>query len=163
MKTLIIISHSKSSWKNANLKDNERPLNKRGNNDARLISDFLSTIISNVDILHCSSSERTRETADYFIDKINFSNHIYDDDLYHISSENLLKIIRNYNNDIDSLMIIAHNPGLTNFVNLMTDLELWNLPTTGLVAINFNVDSWEMIDTNNGTVFCKKFPKELKK
>ena len=148
MKTLIIIRHSKSSWKNANLSDHERPLNKRGNNDARLISDFLSNIISNVDILHCSSSERTRETADYFIDKINFSNHIYDDDLYHISSDNLLKIIRNYNNDIDSLMIIAHNPGLTNFVNLMTDLELWNLPTTGLVAINFNVDSWEMIDKN---------------
>ena len=60
-------------------------------------------------------------------------------------------------------MIIAHNPGLTNFVNLMTDLELWNLPTTGLVAINFNVDSWEMIDKTNGKVFCKKFPKELKK
>ena len=105
----------------------------------------------------------SKESAWRLIDKINFSNHIYDDDLYHISSENLLKIIRNYNNDIDSLMIIAHNPGLTNFVNLMTDLELWNLPTTGLVAINFNVDSWEMIDTNNGKVFCKKFPKELKK
>ena len=73
MKTLIIIRHSKSSWKNANLSDHERPLNKRGNNDARLISDFLSNIISNVDILHCSSSQRTRETADYFIKKINFT------------------------------------------------------------------------------------------
>ncbi len=163
MKTLIFIRHSKSSWKNANLSDHERPLNKRGNNDARLISDFLSNIINTVDILHCSSSERTRETADYFIKKINFSNCIYDDDLYHISSDNLLKIIRDYNNDIDSLMMIAHNPGLTNFVNLMTDLELWNLPTTGMVAINFNVDSWEMIDKTNGNVFCKKFPKELKK
>ena len=71
MKTLIIIRHSKSSWKNANLSDHERPLNKRGNNDARLISDFLSNIISSIDVLHCSSSERTRETADYFIEKIN--------------------------------------------------------------------------------------------
>ncbi len=163
MKRLIIIRHSKSSWENANLLDHERPLNKRGKNDAELISDFLSNIISSVDILHCSSSERTRETADYFIEKINFSNRIYDDKLYHISSENLLKIIRNYNSSIDSLMIIAHNPGLTGFVNLMTDLKLWNLPTTGMVAINFNVDSWRMIDKTNAKVFCKKFPKELKK
>ena len=60
-------------------------------------------------------------------------------------------------------MIVAHNPGLTNFVNLMTDLALWNLPTTGMLVINFDVDSWEMIDKSNGSVFCKKFPKELKK
>ena len=59
-------------------------------------------------------------------------------------------------------MIIAHNPGLTNFVNLMTDLSLWNLPTTGMIGINFNIDSWSKINKDNGEVFCKKFPKDLK-
>ena len=162
MKTLIIIRHSKSSWKNINLSDQERPLNKRGNIDAQLISGFLSDVISHIDVLHCSSSKRTRKTAYYFLEKININHCKYDDELYHIGSESLLKIIRNYNNDINSLMIIAHNPGLTNVVNLMTDLSLWNLPTTGMIGINFNIDSWSKINKDNGEVFCKKFPKDLK-
>ncbi|SVA69821.1 uncharacterized protein METZ01_LOCUS122675 [marine metagenome] len=60
-------------------------------------------------------------------------------------------------------MIIAHNPGLTNFVNLLTDLNLWNLPTTGMIVIDFNVSSWEEIKENNGKILFKKFPKEFKK
>ena len=70
MKQLIILRHSKSSWKNTNLSDHERPLNKRGNYDAELISNYLSNLIQEIDMLHSSSSERTRETSDYFIDKI---------------------------------------------------------------------------------------------
>tara|TARA_B100001250_G_scaffold224719_1_gene192725 strand:+ start:79 stop:567 length:489 start_codon:yes stop_codon:yes gene_type:complete len=162
LKKLIIIRHSKSSWKNANLSDFERPLNKRGNYDAQLISNFLSDLIQDIDMLHSSSSERTRETADYFIDKIQIKKSVFDQNLYHISSENLLNTVKGYDNNLGSVMIIAHNPGLTNFVNTLTDLNLWNLPTTGLVIINFNVDCWEDIKKSAAEVFCKKFPKELK-
>ena len=102
MKKLIIIRHSKSSWKNANLSDFERPLNKRGNYDAQLISDFLSNLIQEIDMLHSSSSERTRETAAYFIDKIKIKKCVFDQSLYHISSENLLNIIRAYDNSLNS-------------------------------------------------------------
>ena len=70
--------------------------------------------------------------------------------------------VKGYDNNLGSVMVIAHNPGLTNFVNTLTDLNLWNLPTTGLVIINFNVDCWEDIKKSAAEVFCKKFPKELK-
>ena len=163
MKTLFIIRHSKSSWKNANLSDHERPLNKRGNIDAKLISNYLSSVVRNKDFLHCSSSKSTRETAVYFLEKININKQNYDDQLYHVSSEDLLQAIRAYNNTLSSAMIIAHNPGLTNFVNLLTDLNLWNLPTTGMIVIDFNVSSWEEIKENNGKILFKKFPKEFKK
>tara|TARA_B100001013_G_C24339667_1_gene335917 strand:- start:7 stop:501 length:495 start_codon:yes stop_codon:yes gene_type:complete len=163
LKTLFIIRHSKSSWKNANLSDHERPLNKRGNIDAKLISNYLSSVVRNIDFLHCSSSKRTRETAVYFLEKININKQNYDDQLYHVSSEDLLQAIRAYNNTLSSAMIIAHNPGLTNFVNLLTDLNLWNLPTTGMIGIDFNVSSWEEIKENNGKILFKKFPKEFKK
>jgi phosphohistidine phosphatase len=163
LKTLFIIRHSKSSWKNANLSDHERPLNKRGNIDAKLISNYLSSVVINIDFLHCSSSKRTRETAEYFLEKININKQNYDDQLYHVSSEDLLQAIRAYDNNLSSAMIIAHNPGLTNFVNLLTDLNLWNLPTTGMIVIDFNVSSWEEIKENNGKILFKKFPKEFKK
>jgi hypothetical protein len=48
-------------------------------------------------------------------------------------------------------------------VNLLTDLNLWNLPTTGMIVIDFNVSSWEEIKENNGKILFKKFPKEFKK
>lgn len=162
MKQLIILRHSKSSWKNTNLSDHERPLNKRGNYDAQLISNYLFSLIQEIDMLHSSSSERTRETSDYFIDKIKIKKIVFDQDLYHISSEGLLNTVRAYDNSLSSAMIIAHNPGLTNFINTLTDLNLYNLPTTGLVIINFNVDSWEEIQKTSAAIYCSKFPKELK-
>ena len=59
-------------------------------------------------------------------------------------------------------MIIAHNPGLTNLVNELSDHILDNLPTTGLVIINFNCSKWADISLDNSTIVDIKFPKQLK-
>ena len=59
-------------------------------------------------------------------------------------------------------MIIAHNPGLTNFINLMTNLTLDNLPTTGILVIDFDCNNWNNISTENCSLVDLKFPKQLK-
>ena len=145
MKKLIIVRHSKSSWKDMSLSDFNRPLNGRGKSDGPLMADYLKSKISKIDYLHSSSSVRTFETSKYFINQIQFGKVEYDDSLYHSSATSILSMIKNYSEEFQSAIIIAHNPGLTNFINELTNISLDNLPTTGFAEINFNCDNWKKI------------------
>ena len=162
MKRLIIIRHSKSSWKDLSLTDFNRPLNRRGKSDGPLMANYLMSKIDKIDYLHSSSSVRTFETSKYFIKKIQFGKVEYDDSLFHSSATSILNMISNYLEDYQSVMIIAHNPGLTNLINNITNISLDNLPTTGLAEIEFNINSWSNISYENSNLLNLKFPKQLK-
>ena len=70
MKKLILIRHSKSSWKDISLTDFNRPLNRRGKSDGPLMADYLNTKMIKIDYLHSSNSVRTLETSKFFTDRI---------------------------------------------------------------------------------------------
>ncbi len=162
MKRLILIRHSKSSWKDLSLTDFNRPLNRRGKSDGPLMADYLKSKIGKIDYLHSSSSVRTFETSKYFINQIQFRKIEYDDSLYHCSSSSILKMIMNYSEDYQSAMIIAHNPGLTNLINNIIDISLDNLPTTGIAKIDFDCAEWLDVSSKNSNLIDLKFPKQLK-
>ena len=162
MKKIFVLRHSKSSWKDSSLGDFHRPLNSRGKTDAPMMSSYLSTRIDMIDFLHCSSAIRTYDTSKYFIERINFINIEYDESLYHSSALEIINNIKYYDEQYNSAMIIAHNPGLTNFINEITNIILDNLPTTALVEINFDCANWADISQDNSTVIDIKFPKQLK-
>ena len=162
MKKLIIVRHSKSSWKDMSLSDFNRPLNGRGKSDGPLMADYLKSKINKIDYLHSSSSVRTFETSKYFINQIQFGKVEYDDSLYHSSATSILNMIMSYSDNYQSSMIIAHNPGLTNLINNITNISLDNLPTTGIAEIEFNCDRWSKISYENSDLVDLKFPKQLK-
>jgi len=162
LKKLIIIRHSKSSWKDLSLGDFHRPLNKRGKTDGPIMANFLSSKINKICFLHSSSSVRTFETSKFFIDRIKFNKIKYDDSLYHSSSFSILNMIRNYSDNFSSVAIIAHNPGLTNLINELTNIDLDNLPTTGIAEIDFNCLKWNNVSSKNSNLIEIKFPKQLK-
>ena len=162
MKRLILIRHSKSSWKDVSLTDFNRPLNGRGKFDGSLMADYLKIKFNKIDYLHSSSSVRTFETSKYFIKQIQFGKVEYDDSLYHCSATSILNMITSYSDNYQSAMIIAHNPGLTNLINSITNVSLDNLPTTGLAEIEFNINSWSNISYEKSNLVDLKFPKQLK-
>ena len=161
-KKLIIVRHSKSSWKDLSLDDFNRPLNKRGKEDGPIISNYLSKKTNFIDFLHSSSSVRTFETSKFFTERIKFGKVKYDDSLYHSSSISILSLIKNYSNEYSSVMLIAHNPGLTHLINQITNISLDNLPTTGLAEIHFSCNKWNEISSKNSNLIDLKFPKQLK-
>jgi phosphohistidine phosphatase len=162
LKTLIIIRHSKSSWKDHSLSDFDRPLNKRGKKDAKKMSFELSEKIRKVDLLLSSSSKRTTQTSNYFLDSIDVRSNIFSENLYHSSSDLIFDFVLKINNKYNKTIIVGHNPGLTNIVNKLTNLKLDNLPTSGIVIIVFDVDNWKKINYKSGLVEWIKFPKDLK-
>ena len=163
MKKLIIIRHCKSSWSDLNLNDFDRPLNNRGIQDGNLMSKELLKKIDNVDLLISSSSKRTRLTADFFIESIKINKISFIDDLYHSSSENIINKLKKISNTHESIMLIGHNPGLTDLVNKLTSINLYNLPTCGVAIVNLNIKNWDLIKNfSEYDLEWMKFPKQLK-
>ena len=84
-----------------------------------------------------------------------------DEDLYDFSGEDVINFIKKLPNTIDSAMIFGHNHAFTSIANIFGDRFIDNLPTSGLVKLNFDIDNWQ--DFKQGTTELVIIPKELKK
>lgn len=161
MKTLYIVRHAKSSWDFPDLKDAERPLIEKGINKTKKM--LLELIEKNVvvDVIVSSHAKRAHETAkliakgiNYPVEKIEISQHIYQ-----VNRDDIFNILFSQNDSIDSLMIVGHNPTLTQFANLFLEEKIELLPTSGIVSISFETDKWiEVIKAKHKTNFII-FPK----
>ena len=120
MKQLFLIRHAKSSWANSSDSDFARPLNERGKLDGEKMAVLFSKKKIKVDLILCSASLRTRQTASYFSEALGLKeNYIsYLDELYHASSETIYETISKIKNEYSAVIIICHNPGITDFVNI---------------------------------------------
>ena len=161
MKRLYIIRHAKSSWEHQ-VSDLKRPLKKRGYNDAELIAKHTNKLFISPDIILCSPSKRTIQTASAFIKNWELTSITinYINDLYDFSGGNLIKTIKECNNRLNSVMIFAHNFAVTEFVNTFGTTAINSVPTCGFVVIDFDINSWKNL-TKGDTIY-KVFPKELK-
>jgi len=161
MKTLYMARHAKSSWK-YDLPDHQRPLKKRGHNDATIVSEKARVEHKPPQKIISSDANRAQTTAMYFknafgIDDDHFElNH----DLYDFSGQSVMEIIKNLDDSLDRVMIVGHNHAFTSIVNMLGNEYIDNLPTSGFVMIKFPVDSWKDITT--GKTKAMIFPRHLK-
>lgn len=161
MKKIQIIRHSKSSWK-YNLKDHKRPLKKRGEKDAILVANYLKINFIKPEKIICSDAVRTIKTSAIFIEKLELNNikFVLNNLLYDFSGNSLIEVIKNCDNSINNLMIFGHNYAITNFVNSYGNLHIENVPTSGYVEIDFDINSWKNL--TQGKTVKRVFPKHLK-
>ena len=82
-----------------------------------------------------------------------------EDDLYHATEEDLLDLINAQDDYLDGLMLFGHNPGMTYLVNDLSNLDLDNLPTCGVVVLQFEVDSWSDIGDEIAITAALDYPK----
>ena len=161
MKNLILIRHAKSSWE-APLHDKDRPLTNQGMKDAHLVSSSISDYVPKTYIIWSSSAERASETAMIFAQNISYpiESIDYKDELYTFDENKLEKVIKSCNNDIESVILFGHNEAITNFVNKFGDVFIDNVPTSGLVWLQFETDNWQKI--SKGKTKKTIFPRNLK-
>lgn len=165
MKLVTLIRHAKSSWDNANLSDFERPLNARGRRDAEFMSKMLPTLLPNPDMIYCSKAQRAMETAGYFLESYNFPSDkvLYDYGLYENGIRYLIKIIQNTPEFANNLIIIGHNPDITAFSNAFTGTYFDNVPTCGIIGIEFEIDKWTEFSHEIGKIRFYEYPKKYLK
>ena len=161
MKKLYMIRHAKSSWK-FDLEDHKRPLKERGLKDAERIGKKLQTIVKSVDKIVSSDAVRAKTTAMIVLQNmgIELSNLQLEPRLYDFNGEQVMKVIKETDNDIDSLMIFGHNHAFTSLVNSLGDKRIDNLPTAGVAVFEFDIEDWQSLGVGKNLLMI--FPKSLR-
>lgn len=161
MKKLFIVRHAKSSWDDPDLDDFDRPLNKRGKRNAPEIGKRLAMRGVFPDLIITSPAKRAAATARRIAEAIAYPNKkiIKDDSFYHGSIQDVIGVVQKLDDQINSLMIFGHNPGLTDLANYLSGADIYNIPTCGVVEIDFDFNSWKMLGSKEGKLVKFDFPK----
>ena len=151
MKILLILRHAKSSWKNPGLAEINRPLNKRGKRDAPRIGILLREQDLVPDIILSSPAVRARKTAQAVSLESGYENEIeIHDDFYPGDPYDFLESLTAMPDQINKALIVAHNPGLEAFLDVITG-ESARMPTSALAHISLPIDTWrELTDEVDG-------------
>ena len=143
-KQVLLIRHAKSDWNDSSLSDFDRPLNLRGKRNAPAMANRLYDKKIKIDAFISSPAKRAKRTATIFAKKYNMKKGdiILLDKLYAAEAEIFYKVIENMDDSFDSIAIFAHNPGLTDFANHLTDVRIDNIPTCGVFALKAETKHW---------------------
>lgn len=162
MKTIILVRHAKSSWKDTSLDDFDRPLNKRGKRNAPFMGKKLKERKIIPDLVLSSPAKRAKKTAtavakalDYPKKKITFY-----DKMYHASARYLFELLKNLDDEHETIMLFGHNPSLNDFADMLLKRNpISNIPTTGVCCIRFDVNHWQKVEQGKGEIVFFDFPK----
>jgi phosphohistidine phosphatase len=162
MKSLTIVRHAKSSWKDRGLSDRERPLNKRGNRDAPIMGQRLAAAGIRPSQIISSPAVRAWTTARIFAKELGYPTEFLqrEDGLYLASLDNLLDVIATQDSGFNNLMLFGHNPGLTDLVNYLVPGLTNNLPTAGVVSVELDCDEWMLYDKPPVELILHDYPKK---
>jgi phosphohistidine phosphatase len=171
MRTLMLLRHAKAVRPDGKIRDQDRPLAPRGQKDAPKIGAYMAKHDLVPDRALVSPSKRTRETWDLLAPA--FGKHIrpaYEERLYNASPQTILEVIQEQGAGSRRLLIVGHNPSLNHVaVGLIAtgDLDarerlLENLPTSGLVTIEFPFDDWAKLHGEAGRLTHFVTPKLIK-
>jgi phosphohistidine phosphatase len=164
MKTLYLIRHAKSSWKDFTLSDIDRPLNNRGKRDAPEMGRRLKEKNILPSLIISSPALRAFTTAKIIANQIGYSEEsiITEKDLYECNSSGIIELIKKTENAKDPIYIFGHNPEFTDLANYFTKKNISNIPTCGIFCVNFDVTDWTEISPRNAGLVFFDFPRNNK-
>lgn len=164
MKTLFITRHAKSSWEHPVSSDLERPVIENGIRKTKKIIEFLLQEKITLDYIMCSHATRAIETAYLLSDGLNYPRENIDinPNIYESNEEGLLNEVFALPNDKDNVIVIGHNPALTQFANYFLLQKIDFMPTSAMVSISFDTNAWEKIMSSPEKLNFIAFPKKLK-
>jgi len=170
MKRLALLRHAKSDWADAGKADFERPLNARGREAARAIGRSMHDEDLHFDLIIASPASRSVETLDEAAHSYGAAEHrTLDESLYLASASSILELVRSTSDDVESLLIVGHNPGLERLALMLSgpdgpdrDRVAEKFPTGALIEIRFDVDRWTDVEEGSGTIARFTTPKNIR-
>ncbi|MBL7779221.1 MAG: histidine phosphatase family protein [Chitinophagales bacterium] len=144
MKQLVLIRHTKSDWSNFSLRDYDRPIKESRKQDATNMAKHLYKLGLQPDGIICSPALRTKQTAKLLCKglKFDFEKIVFDERLYESSAEDYMAVIQEVVAVVNTLVVIGHNPSITYFANKYANVQIDDVPTTGVVWLEFSGKDW---------------------
>jgi phosphohistidine phosphatase len=161
MKRLLLCRHAKSSWKDMTLADIDRPLNKRGKRDAPEMGRRLAEHGIRPDMIISSPARRARKTAAKLAKALGIGKNTISirDEIYGAATDQFLDIIHSIEDNVSSVIMVGHNPEMTELANILGNLDVDNVVTCGVVAYDFKVSSWKQVGKGRGRLVFYDFPR----
>lgn len=160
MKTLMLIRHAKSSWDNPNLHDHDRPLNERGERDKLRMADFFASLTDTPDAIYTSTAVRAASLATALSDASGVRL-MPEPALYTFDSHALLSVLQCLPDAKQCLAAVGHNPAITELVNRLANESMTNVPTSGIVQLACDLESWSELRTGCANLVRFTAPKML--
>jgi phosphohistidine phosphatase len=147
MKILYLMRHAKSSWKDSELEDHQRPLNKRGKRNVPIMGKRLKARSVHLDRIVTSNARRALDTAIPIgnLLGLNSSDIRQEPLLYLASQKQIMELVRGFKANWRQVMIVGHNPGMHDVANFFYTPPISKLPTAGIVTLGFEIDKWHEI------------------
>ncbi|MFO8087295.1 MAG: histidine phosphatase family protein [Bacteroidales bacterium] len=163
-KTLYLVRHAKSSWKNPDIPDIQRPLLEKGKKRTKQMIDYLYEQQAQMDMIISSHAARAVATAKILAHAFQhpLAEMIIAKTIYEGNEQSTANLFFDLGSDIRHLWIVGHNPTITNFANQFLDQKIDYLQTSGVVCINFEMDHWEQLLTAKRSMNFVMYPKKLK-
>ncbi len=175
MRQLMLLRHAKSDWDQMDLDDIDRPLSPRGRLAAPIVGRYINRKGARPDLILCSSAVRARQTWELIAAEWDHAENAdlprleMRASLYLASPAELLSILRRIDDEVATLMIIGHNPGMAQLAGRLAargdQKDLKNMkkkfPTAALATIKFPSESWSSIKADDGTLSAFVRPKDL--
>ena len=164
MKSLTLVRHAKSDWKDTSLSDRQRPLNQRGERDAPEMGRRIVKHDIRPSLIIASPAVRAWTTAKIIATEISYPTEFLqrEESLYLASLNELLDIVVAQDDGFNSLMVVGHNPGMTEFANFLVPGLTGNLPTAGVVSVTLDREDWSLYDSPDASLVAYDYPKRAK-
>jgi phosphohistidine phosphatase len=165
LRVLTLVRHAKSSWKDAALDDADRPLNKRGKRDATEMGKRLAKVGAKPAVIVSSPAKRARRTARAIAQALRYPKGklVEKPAVYLATVDNLLAVLGGIDNELRDVILVGHNPGITELANYLTGEAISNIPTCGVARIGFEVDNWASLGPGSGHLEWYDTPKSYRR
>lgn len=161
MKRLLVLRHAKAEKESGRGGDFERPLAPRGRADAAEAGRVLALRGTHPDAVLASPARRALETARIVARELDFP---WDDirpekRAYLADADTLLELLQEADDGARALLLVAHNPGVTELAQALVRRFAEELPTCAVVAIDCAVDTWGRVRPGCGTLRWYEVPR----
>lgn len=163
MKQLLIVRHAKSSWDFKVLSDFDRELNERGHKDAPVMAKRLLDKKISIGAFVSSTAVRALTTATYFAATYQQTQDtiLQFDELYNASANTIFDVIAKTSDELQSIAVFTHNPGVTDFANMLTTTKIDDMPTCGIFAVKAHCASWANFKDAKKEFWFFDYPKNV--
>jgi len=157
--------HAKSDWTTGN-DDFQRPLNKRGEEDAPFMGKIISSIERVPDLIYVSAAMRTKQTASLCVQGMQFKGDVsFKEELYEGDTNSVLNVLQKTPEKYQRIMLVGHNTYLEELISSLICANKINLhfPTAAIAIFEAEIESWKQLKQSSSCLLGILIPKMLRK
>lgn len=151
-RVLSILRHAEAEIGTGELGDFNRQLSPTGKHQICRLNEVLKKNDFKIEFLLSSPAKRAFQTTEFISKDMKPVDIVFEKEIYEAEPEDLLKLIQNTDDNIENLLLVGHNPGLSALISYITGDGYINLRPGMMAVLDIYVDDWSMLGMESGVL-----------